>query len=429
MFQPGLSHGKRILVTGGGTGRERLMNRISEVLSVGRASVPISGFIAAGYEAVLAAFKRNFLERRELGAACSAYVSGRCVVDLWGGSRTPERDEPWHEGTMALLMSTTKGLSALTLAVAHSRGLFDYDAPVSDYWPEFRQYGKSKVTVAQLVAHQAGVGAIDTPLTLELLSDPEALARVLARQRPAWEPGTRHGYHVVSLGLYQSELLRRVDPQHRTLGVFFRDEIANKLGGGMHIGLPKEVSDTQLASVRIGRDLGAIFKLPLRLILDAFNPASLAARMARNPKVRRLQDYNTRPYLQIELPSVNGVATARAIAHVYGVFASGGGDLGLNRETLERLERPALLPSLGPVDAAYRMDFAYSHGFCKPFPSFPFSNNTRAYGTPGAGGSQGFADPETELGFAYVPNLLLLGAIDDKRAAALRQAIYSCLRQ
>jgi len=405
------------------------MNRIAEVLSVGRASVPISGFVAPGYEAVLEAFKRNFLERRELGAACSAYVSGGCVVDLWGGSRTPERKEPWHEGTMALLMSTTKGLSALTLAVAHSRGLFDYDAKVSEYWPEFGQYGKSNVSVAQLVAHQAGVCSIDTPLTLELLSDPDALADVLARQRPAWEPGTRHGYHAFSLGLYQSELLRRVDPKHRTLGVFFQDEIAGKLGGGMHIGLPKQVSETQLAGIQIGRDLRAAFSLPLRLILDAFNPASLFSRIARNPKVRSLQEYSTGPYLQIELPSVNGVATARAVAHVYGVFASGGADLGLNRETLQRLEQPAFFPSLGPADAVFRIDFAYSHGFCKPVPFFPFSNSTRAYGTPGAGGSQGFADPDTELGFAYVPNSLLLGAIDDKRAVALRQAIYSCVRK
>jgi CubicO group peptidase (beta-lactamase class C family) len=408
---------------------KQIGRRISEVFSVGRASVPISGVVASGYEAVLEAFKRNFLYRRELGAACSAFVSGRCVVDLWGGSRTLRRNDPWQEGTMALVMSTTKGLSALTLAVAHSRGLFDYDAKVIDYWPEFGQYGKSKVTVAQLVAHQAGVCAIDTPLTLELLSDPDALAPVLARQRPAWEPGTRHGYHAVSLGLYESELLRRVDPKHRTLGVFFRDEIANKLGGGMHIGLPKEVSDTQLAGIRIGRDMRAALKLPLRLILDAFNPASLFSRIARNPKIRRLQEYNTRPYLQIEFPSVNGVATARAIAHVYGVFASGGADLSLKRETLERLERPAVLPSIGAADAAFRIDMAYSHGFCKPFPFFPFSNSTRAYGTPGAGGSQGFADRETELGFAYVPNSLLLGALDDKRAATLRDAIYSCVRK
>jgi CubicO group peptidase (beta-lactamase class C family) len=405
------------------------MNPNPKVLSAGRASVPISGFVAPGYEAVLDAFKRNFLDGRELGAACSAYVSGHCVVDLWGGSRTPVGDEPWQAGTMALLMSTTKGLTALTLAVAHSRGLFDYDAPVSDYWPEFAQLGKSQVTVAQLLAHQAGVCAIDTPMTLELLSDSDALAQVLARQRPAWRPGTRHGYHAVSLGLYQSELLRRVDPKHRTLGVFFREEIADPLGGGMYIGLPKEVSDTQLAGMRFGRDIGATFTLPLRLMLDVFNPLSLVSRISRNPKVKSLQEYATRPYLKIELPSVNGVATARAIAHLYGVFASGGADLGVGRETLERLERPAVFPSLGRADAAYRIDMAYSHGFCKPFPLFPFSNSTRAYGTPGAGGSQGFADPETELGFAYVPNSLLLGAIDDKRAARLRHAVYSCVRK
>jgi CubicO group peptidase (beta-lactamase class C family) len=404
------------------------MNRVSEALSFGAASVPVSGFVAPGYEPVLEAFKRNFLDFGELGAACSAFVSGRCVVDLWGGSRDLKRIDPWQEDTMALLMSTTKGLSALTLAVAHSRGLFDYDAPVAHYWPEFGRNGKSKVTVAQLLSHQAGVCAIDTPLTLDLLSNPDALAEVLARQIPAWEPGTRHGYHAVSLGLYQSELLRRVDPQRRSLGAFFQQEVVRKLGHGMYIGLPREVSDSQLAEVSIKRDLRAAFSLPLRLMLDAFNPTSLVSRISRNPKVRRMQDYNTRPYLQIEFPSVNGVASARAIAQVYGAFASGGAQLGISRATLDRLERPAMSPSLGSRDAVYRIDFAYAHGFCKPFPSFAFSPSTRAYGTPGAGGSQGFADPETELGFAYVPNLLKLGAVDDKRAAALRQSVYSCVR-
>jgi CubicO group peptidase (beta-lactamase class C family) len=330
---------------------------------------------------------------------------------------------------MALLMSTTKGLSALTLAHAHSQGLFDYDAPVIKYWPEFGQGGKSQVSVAQLLAHQAGLCVIDTPLTLALLSDPDALAGVLARQRPAWEPGTRHGYHAVTLGLYESELLRRVDPEHRTLGSFFQEEIAGKLGGGMYIGLPRAVLDAQLAGIRIRRDFWAVFALPPRLLLDAFNPRSLASRIARNPKVKHLEIYNTRPYLRIEFPSVNGVASARALARVYGVFASGGRELGLHRETLERLERPAVSPSLGVSDAVFRMDFAYACGFCKPFPNFPFSSSTRAYGTPGAGGSQGFADPEHELGFGYVPNGYLMGSIDDKRAAALRAAVYSCVRQ
>jgi CubicO group peptidase (beta-lactamase class C family) len=406
-----------------------LMNLISETVSVGRMSVPISGSVAPGYEPVLEEFKRNFLHRRELGAACSAYVGGRCVVDVWGGSRTPAHADLWDEGTLSLIMSTSKGLSALALAVAHSRGLFDYDARVADYWPEFGSAGKSQVTVAQLLAHQAGLCSIDTPLTLELLADHDALAEVLARQVPAWEPGTRHGYHAVSLGFYESELLRRVDPKRRTLGAFFREEIAHPLGGGIHIGLPAAVNDTELAGLRIGRDLGAAFSLPMRLILDALNPASLFSRVAQNPKVKNLNAYNTRPYLNVEIPSVNGVATARAIANLYGIFASGGQPLGLKRETLDRLERPAPLPSQGAADVIFRIDFAYSHGFCKPFPFFPFSRSARAYGTAGAGGSQGFADPETELGFAYVPNSLLLGAVDDKRAAALRDATYACARQ
>jgi CubicO group peptidase (beta-lactamase class C family) len=405
------------------------MSTVSEVIVVGRREIPISGIVAPGYEPVVDAFKRNFLVRRELGAACSAYVGGQCVLDLWGGFRTPRRTDPWREETMALLMSTTKGLSALTLAQAQARGLLDYDAPVIDYWPEFGQHGKSRVTVAQLLAHQAGVCAIDTTLTLELLRDPDALAEVLARQRPSWEPGTRHGYHAVSLGLYQSELLRRVDPRRRTLGAYFRDEIAGALGPEIYIGLPDAISDERIAGLKIERDLASMSRLPFRFFLDAFNPRSLVSRIARNPKLKRIADLNSRPYLRIELPSVNGLATARAIAKLYGIFAARGQQFGLTHQTYDRLERPPVVPLLGPTDAAYRVDFAYSLGFCKPFPHFPFSRSTRAYGTPGAGGSQGFADPDTELGFAYVPNRLAIGVFDDQRAVTLRDAVYSCVRK
>ncbi len=92
--------------------------------------------------------------------------------------------------------------------MAHSRGLIDPEERVAAYWPEFAQAGKGKVTVCQLLAHQAGPCAIDQPLTIATLAEPGALAAALARQRPAWEPGTRHGYHLSSLGFYESELLR-----------------------------------------------------------------------------------------------------------------------------------------------------------------------------------------------------------------------------
>jgi len=109
---------------------------------------------------------------------------------------------------MVLVSSATKGLAGLVIALAQSRGLFDYDEPVSMYWPEFAQHGKGKVTIRQLLAHQAGLFALDERMDTKVEADLDKLAVIIARQRPAWEPGTRQAYHAITLGFYESELLR-----------------------------------------------------------------------------------------------------------------------------------------------------------------------------------------------------------------------------
>ena len=182
-----------------------------------------------GFEEVRAEFERNFAERGEIGAAVAAYWRGEKVVDLWGGRRAPDGDAPWNEDTMVVVNSTTKGLAAMTVAVANARGWLDYDAPVARYWPEFAQNGKGEITVRQLLGHEAGLVSLDEILRVDKLSDLDDMARLLARQKPAWPPGTRHGYHAMTIGLYMQELIRRVDPAHRTLGRFFHEEIARPL--------------------------------------------------------------------------------------------------------------------------------------------------------------------------------------------------------
>jgi CubicO group peptidase (beta-lactamase class C family) len=404
-----------------------VVHEVSETILVKGHRVPICGFSMPGFEPVLEVFKQNFRDRQEIGAACAAYVSGKCVVDLWGGFRTLKRDDFWKGDTMVILMSTTKGLAALSAALAHSRGMLDFERPVAYYWPEFGQCEKSRITVRQLLAHQAGLCSLNSPITLELLSDQNKLAELLARQRPAWPPGTRHGYHAMTLGLYLNELMKRVDPKRRTLGAFLWDEIAEPFGGEMYIGLPDSVPDDQIAEIKAIPDFRAWFKMPLAATVSMFNPNSLTSRTTRNPRLKRPEDLNSRSYLRVELPSANGVATPRAIARAYGDFASGGRQLGVRSETLRLLESPAVVPDKGPADAVFGIDFLYSFGFCKPFPRFSFSASSRAYGTAGVGGSQGFADPATGLGFAYAPNRLLIGDVDDVRAKALRDAIYRCL--
>jgi len=180
-------------------------------------TIGIQGYVSKGFEAVRAAFLDNFLLRKELGAACCVYREGKKVVDLWGGIRNKATGEPWQEDTMVIVRSATKGLAAMTLALAHSRGWLDYDERVCTYWPEFGQLGKDKITVRQLLAHQAGLFAFDEPVDRSVVADLDRLAEVMARQSPAWEPGMRQAYHAVSIGFYEGELLRRVDPQHRSL--------------------------------------------------------------------------------------------------------------------------------------------------------------------------------------------------------------------
>ena len=172
----------------------------------------LSGYIAPGFEPVLDAFRENFAANAEIGAACSAYINGDCVVDLWGGWRVVNRQERWNEDTMVVVMSTTKGLTALVTALLHSDGHLDFDRSVASYWPEFLQAGKSSVTVRQLLSHQAGLAAIDVQLTHQSIADCGKLEAELASQAPLWRPGTRHGYHATSLGFYQNALVRRADP-------------------------------------------------------------------------------------------------------------------------------------------------------------------------------------------------------------------------
>lgn len=193
-----------------------------------RSAPRIEGRVEPGFEPARDAFIENFFRRGELGGACCAYHRGEKVVDLWGGTRNEATGEPWEEGTMVLVYSATKGLAAMTLALAHSRGWLDYDERVATYWPEFAQQGKDAITVRQLLAHQAGLFAFDEQADRSVVADPDRLATVLARQRPAWPPGTRQAYHAISLGYYESELLRRIDPRHRSLGRFFQDEIATR---------------------------------------------------------------------------------------------------------------------------------------------------------------------------------------------------------
>ena len=346
-------------------------------------ALAVEGSVSQGFEVVRDTFEENFTRRGELGGACCAYYRGEKVVDLWGGVRDKVTGEPWQRDTMVIVYSATKGLAAMTLAMAHSRGWLDYEAPVAAYWPEFAQHGKDRMTVRLLLAHQGGLFAIDEPVDRTVVADLDALAVVLARQKPRWEPGIHQAYHAITLGFYEGELLRRLEI---------------------------------LAGFR-----------PLRLMFDGMNPRSnLYRALIVNPGFAVALDARRVYARNLEVPSGGGVATARGVAHAYSAFLEAEGDLMLRQQTLDLLASPAVPPTRGFHDECLQIDVQFSLGFMKPSAAWPFGS-PQSFGSPGSGGSLGFADPRSKVAYGYVTSQMGTRLTGDPRDLALRKALYSVI--
>ncbi|MGW2661570.1 serine hydrolase domain-containing protein [Nocardia tengchongensis] len=387
----------------------------------------ISGEVDAGFGKLADVFRRTMVSGQEIGAAVAVYRDGVKVVDLWGGYRDGISKAPWQEDTVVTVCSTSKGVSSLSVAVAASQGLISYDAKVAEYWPEFAQAGKDGATVRELLSHQVGLPVLDHPLTLDDLVEPGRMSAKLAVQTPAWPPGERHGYHAVTLGWYESELIRHADPAGRSLGRFFAEEVAAPLGLDFYIGLPDSVDRDRVAHLHTWTRYEALLHLntmPPRFVLGLLNPRSLSARAFATPGIREFDDMNREETQTVEMPAANGIGTARAIAALYGCAATGGTEIGLARSVLDSLINPAAQPTRGMRDKVLHVDTQFSLGFMKPFPTFTFGSSDKAFGTPGAGGSFGMADPDTGVGFAYVTNRYGFHLWSDPRELALRQVLF-----
>jgi CubicO group peptidase (beta-lactamase class C family) len=391
--------------------------------------VRIAGDVDTGFGRVADEFRRNFAARGDVGAALAVYRDGQPVVDLWGGLRDSARGLAWERDTLVPVFSTTKGVSALVLASLHSKGLLDWDERVARYWPEFAEHGKDAVTVRQLLAHEAGLAVIDTRLRMRTLADLDALAAILAAQPPAWEPGTRRGYHAVSLGLYQNELARRVDPRHRTIGAILAEVFAEPMGLLLYIGLPDDIDLDRVAV--LGRlspraSLRQLAGVPWPLARQLADRRSPTYRSLTNPALARADRFTQRYVLKPELPSSNGVGAPRSIAALYAAAADASPKLPIDAVTLGELAEP--VTAAVRTDLLLRVRRAYALGFSRPVPDHWFgSPGGRSFGTPGLGGSFGFADPDAKVGYCFAPNRLGIRLSDDPRETSVRAAVYACL--
>ncbi|MBF6175275.1 serine hydrolase domain-containing protein [Nocardia blacklockiae] len=392
-------------------------------------SPTVHGVVEPGFEPVADAFRRNFARHGEIGAAVAVYAGSRPVVDLWAGFRDRRRSVPWERDTMAPVFSSTKGMAAFVIAAAVSRGVLDYEQPVSRYWPEFGAHGKESVTVRELIDHRAGLPVLDRVVRLRDMADQDGLAAVLAAQQPIWRTGARHGYHPITAGLYQGELIRRTDPRRRSLGRVFAEEFARPLGLDFFIGLPADEPLDRVATLSATTGLDVLRyerELPWRIGIQLYTKRGLTYRALSSPRTGAPHRAASREFLGVESPGAGGVGTARALARVYGAAAARTGELPVDTALLDRIAAADTPDDIPAADLVLHTHSRYHLGFRKSCDAFRFGTDDRAFGTTGYGGSCGFADPATGLGFGYVMNRLGTAVLDDPRARNLHRALLRC---
>jgi CubicO group peptidase (beta-lactamase class C family) len=380
-------------------------------------SARVQGFAEPGFEAVHEAFARNFALHGEVGAAVCVYRHGRPVVDLWGGLADRDADRPWTRDTTGVVFSTTKGVTAALVNLLLERGVLELEAPIARHWPEFAAAGKSAITLRQALTHRAGLAAVDGELTLEEVLAWHPVCAAIAAQKPNWPPGSAHGYHVRSYGWILGEVVRRATG--KTLGRVFRDEMGEPLGLDFWIGLPAE-QESRVARLYPAPEPGDPQALALR---ERFlGPDTLLGRALSGPS--NLFSYGemwNRPALHAaEMPSSNGIGSARALARLYAALIGEVDGVRLLRP--ETLARAVQVEVDGP-DRVIQIPTRFGLGFMLPpvlSPGCPAS----CFGHAGAGGSLAFADPAAGIAMGYVMNQMQLGLTGDARAAGLAAAVY-----
>jgi CubicO group peptidase (beta-lactamase class C family) len=388
--------------------------------------VNIDGEIAAGYEPIREAFQANFDQHGELGAAFCLYRGGQKVVDLWGGVANAETGEAWKHDTLQLVFSTTKGATAICALRLAERGELNLDAPVAEYWPEFKAEGKELMPVRWLLSHRSGLPIIDRKMTPAEALDWQTVTAALAAEHPVWEPGTAHGYHALTYGWLVGEVVRRVDG--RSLGKFFADEVATPLGLDFWIGLPEDQEPrvsrlTQAAPISVPEGVD-IESLPqeVREMAEVFlDPDSLSMRALNitDPPI----DWNAASTHRAEVPAANGICTARALAQMYAATI---GDAGGARLLAAETVKAATETQSEGRDRILLFPTRFGLGFMLNSAFSPLLG-PRSFGHAGAGGSLGFADPDAGVGFGYVMNQMQQNLAGDPRTIGLIAAVRECL--
>ena len=398
----------------------------------------IFGYCDPRFEQVADVLRHSLESKFEVGASFAVEIEGEMVMDLWGGHKDAERTMPWQQDTIVNVFSVTKGVTAICAAKLIEQGHLDLHQKVSHYWPEYGCNGKENTTVLDFLCHRAGMFGFRDQVPLDDWTNWGQFTGMLAAQAPFAEPNSIQAYHALTFGWLVGELIRRVDG--RTVGVYFKEEIANPLGLDFAIGL--DDSDmARCAQMLMLDELPSISQLNvLKYLPDfllsksltnikaavsrGFNPIAFDGRAMDNPNFA-----NTTEWRRAEIPAANGHGVASSLATLYGILSNGGsrdGNEVLKPETIELLRT---VHSNGPDMVLFGLNYKFGLGHMLNAPITPIGRNRSEsmFGHTGIGGAVVFGDVEKKLGFSFFNNQQHKDLKLYETSNKLAKALYSIL--
>jgi CubicO group peptidase (beta-lactamase class C family) len=387
--------------------------------------IAVHGGVDDGFGPVMDEFMRNFRERQDLGAGCTAYVGGRTVVDIWAGTADRRTGRPYEHDTATVIFSCTKGVMAVCAYLLVQEGRLDLDAPIAHYWPEFAQAGKERITVRDAMAHRAGLAYLDTDLTLDDVVAWDPVIHAIEAQAPHHAPADGHAYHASTIGWLLGEVIRRITGL--SAGTNFRRALGDPLSLSTWIGIP----DAERSHV-------AWMEPPLPDDDSEF--AKGFASFGNDPRIIRTMSlgkafafpsddgqvtFNDPVIQAAEIPGAGGISSAESLAKLYAACVTGV-DGGSPLLTPTSIADGLRVLSAGPQLTGQPDDGArWGTGFqISSAPAQPLLG-PGSFGHTGAGGQLAFADVDYGASFGYVSNQM--GGYGDLRARSLVGALRTVL--
>uniref|UniRef100_A0A0K0G547 Beta-lactamase domain-containing protein n=1 Tax=Strongyloides venezuelensis TaxID=75913 RepID=A0A0K0G547_STRVS len=394
--------------------------------------ISIHGFIHPDFESVKKEFTNNFIIGWERdGAALTVYHNNEIVVNLWGGYADVSSGRKWKEDTMNIAFSSSKALGAICIALLVDRGHLNYDDKIVKYWPDFGKNKKENITVQMVMSHTSGVVLIDQQIEIEDALTPDVMKKIIENQKPYWEPGTQIGYHAISYGWLVDQIIRHADPKKRTIGKYFKEEIADVHGIDAYLGLPKELSHrvSRLSSATVLDRIDEFITNPYTVdywhcfkdvIFDSY-----LTKMSRNPSWMQSvfkMTLNNPDVYEVQQCAALGIGTAKAFAKLFNKVMNGEV---ISRELVEKMSIP--LTNDDDIDVVTGAKIPRGYGFTY-IPIEVENKDIFLVGHAGLGGQNIRYNLKYNLSFSYLSNGMKSGLGDTARTyLPLRNAIFNSI--